>query len=107
MQSDNIWLQFIKSDHKQKTERIGTDTLRFSARVPHDALALPLGELSPQVTERVMCLSNEGHPFPVNLPDIFPLGVGHGQRGSQRDQAEYAHYNCIRHRFAFLSFVVP
>ena len=42
---------------KQLTERTSTDTLRFLCQHImrlRAALALPLGELSPQVTERVL-----------------------------------------------------
>ena len=39
---------------KQKMERIGVDTLHFSCITGSTPLALPLGELSPKVTERAL-----------------------------------------------------
>ena len=60
---------------KQLTERIGIDTLRFLYGL-NAALALPLGELSPQVTERALqpVLNSNINLFthttkiPVNIP---------------------------------------
>ena len=63
---------------KQLTERIDADTLRFLCPYIRlqAALALPLGELSPQVTERVLQPVMNGNvdlftntaKIPVNLP---------------------------------------
>ena len=60
---------------KQLTERIDADTLRFLCGL-HAPLALPLGELSPQVTERVLQpllnrninLFAHATKIPVNIP---------------------------------------
>ena len=46
---------------KQRMERIGTDTLHFYVTW-YSPLALPLGELSPKVTERVLHLG-----FPLSV----------------------------------------
>ena len=63
---------------KQETERIDTDMLRFLYTYIRleAALALPLGELSPQVTERVLQPVLNGNvnlfahttKIPVNIP---------------------------------------
>ena len=79
-------------------ERIDTDTLHFFVPI-YDALALPLGELSPQVTERtlrprdVICLRRCQH-FPIGrcryLPSpsslrsaTSPTGRGKGSAGTE------------------------
>ena len=64
---------------KQLMERINADTLRFLCPYIRlqAALALPLGELSPQVTERVLQPVMNGNvnlfahttKIPVNIPD--------------------------------------
>ena len=47
-----------------------------SCHVLWGPLALPLGELSPQVTERVVQpIAFMGRHFPANLPGIFQLAV--------------------------------
>ena len=64
---------------KQLTERIRIDTLRFLWGL-HAPLALPLGELSPQVTERALQPVLDGK---VNLSahttercmEVLPLSV--------------------------------
>ena len=60
---------------KQRMERIGTDTLRFYVTW-YSPLALPLGELSPKVTERVL---QPGIPSPSSLrSSTSPKGRGKG-----------------------------
>ena len=55
-------------------ERIDTDTLHFSYVVGYIPLALPLGELSPKVTERVL---HPNFPSPSSLrSDTSPKGRG-------------------------------
>ena len=57
-------------------EHIGTDTLHFSCQHRHSPLALPLGELSPKVTERVL---QSGLPSPSSLRSATsPKGRGKG-----------------------------
>ena len=51
---------------KQRMERIGTDTLHFYVTW-YSHLALPPGELSPKVTERVLHL---GFPSPSSLSHL-------------------------------------
>ena len=60
---------------KQLMERIGTDTLHFYV-TGYSPLALPLGELSPKVTERVL---QPGIPSPSSLRSATsPKGRGKG-----------------------------
>ncbi len=60
---------------KQLMERIGTDTLHFYV-TGYSPLALPLGELSPKVTERVL---QPYVPSPSSLRSATsPKGRGKG-----------------------------
>ena len=57
-------------------ERIDTDTLHFSYVVGYIPLALPLGELSPKVTERAL---HPNFPSPSSLRSATsPKGRGKG-----------------------------
>ena len=68
----------VRVSVKQLTERIGIDTLRFLCPYIRlqAALALPLGELSPEVTERTLQPALNGNvnlfahttKIPVNVP---------------------------------------
>ena len=58
--------------------RIGTDTLHFSIQNAHTPLALPLGELSPQVTDTISLsvfasLSHLSHRERQGVQSIIPL----------------------------------
>ena len=61
-------------------ERIDTDALHFSCPFIRlqEALALPLGELSPQVTERVLQPVLDGNvnlfPHTTKIPVNIPVG---------------------------------
>ena len=57
-------------------ERIDTDTLHFSYVVGYTPSALPLGELSPKVTERAL---HPNFPSPSSLRSATsPIGRGKG-----------------------------
>ena len=85
-------------------ERIDTDTLHFFVPI-YDALALPLGELSPQVTERtlrprdVICLRRCQH-FPIGrcryLPSPSSLRSATSPTGEARGYRDGNRFTTIR-----------
>ena len=78
---------------KQWMERIGTDTLHFFVPT-RSALAPPLGELSPKVTERAF---RTHFPSPSSLRSATsPKGRGKGCLGGIE-----MHPICLRRYFSF------